>query len=366
MDAIVRGEYKPPEELYPAIDPQLRAVITKAMAKLPDDRYATCAEFAAALREPAAPMKLITQVNPPPPLSTSIAPPQQGKARGPSPLLFLLLIPVLLAVAGFGILSFGASRGLWSLPWGPAGEPDAGSGSSAAVTLPVVPALPIVAAGEDAATPLAAASAGADAATAGADAETAGPDAGPPDVGAAPIDAGPRPAACVPSVSDLATNLRNGLVSGGPKAVAALEAALGGDTLFTFEDGLAPSPGTLAADEITSGDLDGDGTPEQLLTVLFSTPVAGGFVRQATLLAVFQKQPRGYCLVRRFSESVRHCPSSFERALRHDFMIQGGGLLIYRQKSSSCAPPAISVEQTIYPLKGGVLMDGPVSPVELQ
>jgi serine/threonine-protein kinase len=50
MENVVNGRYPPPESVYPAIDRGLAAVIRKALAPDPADRYASCADMAAALR----------------------------------------------------------------------------------------------------------------------------------------------------------------------------------------------------------------------------------------------------------------------------------------------------------------------------
>ncbi len=58
---VLTQEPPPPSQLRPGLDPQLEAVCKKAMAKKPEDRYATMAEFAEALavclrkRSPAPP-----------------------------------------------------------------------------------------------------------------------------------------------------------------------------------------------------------------------------------------------------------------------------------------------------------------------
>jgi len=45
MHKILNGDFVPPREALPEIEPQLAAVISKAMAVSPDDRYATAAEM---------------------------------------------------------------------------------------------------------------------------------------------------------------------------------------------------------------------------------------------------------------------------------------------------------------------------------
>ena len=54
MENVVNGRFRPPEEVYPAIDPTIAAVIRKALAPRPEDRFASCAEMAAALGGAAA------------------------------------------------------------------------------------------------------------------------------------------------------------------------------------------------------------------------------------------------------------------------------------------------------------------------
>jgi serine/threonine-protein kinase len=55
----VEEEPVPPSSLNPAVPPELEAVVTKAMAKDPDDRYGSAAEMAGDLREaaPTAPLE---------------------------------------------------------------------------------------------------------------------------------------------------------------------------------------------------------------------------------------------------------------------------------------------------------------------
>lgn len=52
MRSIVQGEFLSAEQVYPGIDPGLAAVIRKAMAPEPEQRFASCEAFAAALDAP--------------------------------------------------------------------------------------------------------------------------------------------------------------------------------------------------------------------------------------------------------------------------------------------------------------------------
>ncbi len=60
LNALLDGDYQPPRALRPDLSPELEAVVLKAMAYEPADRYATAAEFAQDLeallaREPVSP-----------------------------------------------------------------------------------------------------------------------------------------------------------------------------------------------------------------------------------------------------------------------------------------------------------------------
>ena len=57
MEKIARGEFVPPEVVYPGLEPGIRAAILRAMYLEPERRFASCREFSAALVEeaPAAP-----------------------------------------------------------------------------------------------------------------------------------------------------------------------------------------------------------------------------------------------------------------------------------------------------------------------
>ncbi|OJT23276.1 hypothetical protein BO221_20650 [Archangium sp. Cb G35] len=61
MEKIVRGEFVSPGVVHPGIEPGLRAAILRAMALEQERRFASCAEFSAALEEaPAAPPRAVT------------------------------------------------------------------------------------------------------------------------------------------------------------------------------------------------------------------------------------------------------------------------------------------------------------------
>jgi serine/threonine protein kinase len=72
----INDEPKPPHELVPGVDPKLEAICLRAMAKKPEERYASAREMRAALATESAPLRS----NPPPPL----VPPTPAK---------LLLVP---------------------------------------------------------------------------------------------------------------------------------------------------------------------------------------------------------------------------------------------------------------------------------
>ncbi|MFE8596639.1 serine/threonine-protein kinase [Archangium violaceum] len=66
MEKIVRGEFVTPDVVHPGIEPGLRAAIVRAMALEPERRFASCAEFSAALEEaPAAPPRAATPLRVP-------------------------------------------------------------------------------------------------------------------------------------------------------------------------------------------------------------------------------------------------------------------------------------------------------------
>ncbi|MBA3459102.1 MAG: protein kinase [Deltaproteobacteria bacterium] len=56
MEKIVHGRYRPPAEVNPRIDPVFVTVIDKALESAPGDRYQSCDDMAAALREDLKPV----------------------------------------------------------------------------------------------------------------------------------------------------------------------------------------------------------------------------------------------------------------------------------------------------------------------
>ena len=89
----VRDPLPRPSSLNPAIGPAIEAVLDKAMAKQPDDRYPTAGAFAAALEEAvAAPTRVPLPIVPP--TEAVVAPAAPARAALPIPLI----------AAGIGVL----------------------------------------------------------------------------------------------------------------------------------------------------------------------------------------------------------------------------------------------------------------------
>ena len=122
MENIVNGRFAPPEQRYPAIDPTLAAVIKKAMAKDPAERYASCAEMAAALRGTSVSARAVV------PTAVALPPPARSKV--------LLVMGLVVAAAALGgVAVYLATRGGDTPPTPPPPKPQSvvsGSGSGQA------------------------------------------------------------------------------------------------------------------------------------------------------------------------------------------------------------------------------------------
>ena len=62
VNLLLSGEIRPPSRVVPSLPPALDAVVLKALARNPDDRYATAAEFAEALERCEIPVATSRQV----------------------------------------------------------------------------------------------------------------------------------------------------------------------------------------------------------------------------------------------------------------------------------------------------------------
>ena len=133
MENIVNGRYAPPRQRYPQIDAVHAQVIEKAMATDPAQRYASCAEMAAALRGAA-----VVAVTPPPrpaPTTPTRAPtpPPSPAAKSKVPLIAGLCI----AAAGLGGAAFYVGTRGGAQPVADAGQ--VATGSAAQVETPLAP-----------------------------------------------------------------------------------------------------------------------------------------------------------------------------------------------------------------------------------
>ena len=127
MENIVNGRYTPPRQRYPQIDAIHAQVIEKAMATDPAQRYASCAEMAAALR--GAAVVAVKPPAPPPrapakrtatPAKGTPAPAKSARAATPPPIpkaaqnkskVALVAGLCLVGAAGLGGAAFYLSRG---------------------------------------------------------------------------------------------------------------------------------------------------------------------------------------------------------------------------------------------------------------
>ncbi|MEQ1735880.1 MAG: serine/threonine-protein kinase [Rhodoglobus sp.] len=122
MDKIVNGRYVAPERRYAGIDPIVAGVIKRALEREPALRYASCAEMAAALSGPAAPVAVAPIAPPqmpawsPPPVSQvpqAVAYPR-GAAQAVTPPSGgggIVLLGAAIIVATVGGLAWVASKG---------------------------------------------------------------------------------------------------------------------------------------------------------------------------------------------------------------------------------------------------------------
>ncbi|MBA3459103.1 MAG: protein kinase [Deltaproteobacteria bacterium] len=106
MENIVNGRFTPPEQRYPQIDPTHAAVIRKAMAKDPAERYASCAEMAAALRSASTPVVVVaapTRVKLDPSVEQKMAAWNAPKSGGSKAPLVIGLGVAALALGGIAV-----------------------------------------------------------------------------------------------------------------------------------------------------------------------------------------------------------------------------------------------------------------------
>jgi serine/threonine-protein kinase len=87
MQAIVAGRYTPPEQAHPDVHPRLADVIRTALALRPEDRFADCGAFSAALAEVHSPTRAPTPAPPPtrPPPAPAAPRPEAPTARPAAP-----------------------------------------------------------------------------------------------------------------------------------------------------------------------------------------------------------------------------------------------------------------------------------------
>jgi len=144
MENIVNGRYTPPRQRYPQIDAVHAQVIEKAMATDPAQRYASCAEMAAALRG-AAVVAVTPAPSPPPPPQPQPEPPrppppaplsEAAPARSKVPLVAGLCLVGALGLGGAALYLARRSDSAT-----PAGGSAASSGSAALDSQKVVAAL---------------------------------------------------------------------------------------------------------------------------------------------------------------------------------------------------------------------------------
>jgi serine/threonine-protein kinase len=104
-----------PSELRPELPRELDAVVERAMAKAPSDRYASCADLTAAAREAAggaagAPTQpRATPTVPPPASSTKVSAPGPQRSRGRMPLVLGLVAAAVVAVLAIVLLAGGGN-----------------------------------------------------------------------------------------------------------------------------------------------------------------------------------------------------------------------------------------------------------------
>ncbi len=91
MEKIVRGGQRPADEVRPGLDPGIAAVIRRALAVDPTQRFASCNEMAAALRPPGTSPSTSTSTS----TSTSAPPRARGRAA-----LWLALAAAVVVFAG--------------------------------------------------------------------------------------------------------------------------------------------------------------------------------------------------------------------------------------------------------------------------
>ena len=96
MENIVNGRYEPPQDKVADLDPVIATVIMKALQPDPANRYASCAEMAAALRGEAAPVARPVRAVAADPERIEVPPP---KRRSKLP----LVLGAIVAVAGIVI-----------------------------------------------------------------------------------------------------------------------------------------------------------------------------------------------------------------------------------------------------------------------
>ncbi len=126
-----------PADVLATLDPRVAGIVSKLLAKLPEDRFATAAALAAALGELAAPRRVIVSP-PPPPMPPGVRDRVRGLAGltrvfAQAPLAVRLGVPALvLAIAALGVALHSAGGG----------DASAGVGERSQVGGPLSSALP--------------------------------------------------------------------------------------------------------------------------------------------------------------------------------------------------------------------------------